>query len=290
MDPLKAPALDEDLRALAGLVEPVERAIRPNTRRLTLRGLPAQAPVIRVLAARDFRVKFKQSLLGPLWLVFQPLALLAAFLIAFKGVTDVDTGGAPYILFALAGLTVWSFFQAAMTLGTSSLITSYSVVRYTPCPRLAFPIAAVIASLPALAVTGAGALIATVATGNASWRLALIPLGIVWGLTLTCAIVAMTAALAVRVRDVIQIMPFLLQVLVFVTPVGYPASELNDTVRTIVELNPLTGLIEMWRWMLIDGAPLSSFAALASAVVTLVLVIVGWRVFARTESTIADVI
>ena len=78
-----------------------------------------------MLAARDFKVKYKQSLLGPLWLFFQPLALLAAFLVAFQGLADVESG-TPYMPFALVGLSVWAFFQASMTIGTAAFITNSS--------------------------------------------------------------------------------------------------------------------------------------------------------------------
>ena len=76
---------------------------------------------MRVLAARDFKVKYKQSVLGPLWLIFQPIALLAAFLVAFKGLIGVESSGVPYVAFALVGLSVWAFFQASLTIGTASL-------------------------------------------------------------------------------------------------------------------------------------------------------------------------
>src|SRR3954451_15246855 len=98
----------------ASLVDPVERVIKPAKRRLRARDLVKDTAVIRVIASRDFKVKYKQSALGPLWLVFQPLALLLAFLVAFQGLGNVHTSNIPYVLFALVGLTVWAFFQAAM--------------------------------------------------------------------------------------------------------------------------------------------------------------------------------
>src|SRR5215207_3304777 len=105
------------------------RRIRPTKRRVKLADFYRDAPVIQVLAARDFKVKYKQSLLGPLWLVFQPLALLAPFLVAFRGLADVQAG-VPYTVFALVGLTVWSFFQASMIMGSASLITNIMLVRF----------------------------------------------------------------------------------------------------------------------------------------------------------------
>jgi len=128
------------------LQEPSIKRIQPTKARIRLADLYPDLPVIRVLAARDFKVKYKQSLLGPLWLVFQPLALLAPFLVAFRGLADVQAG-VPYTVFALVGLSGWTFFQASMTIGAASLVSNVTLVRYTPCPRLAFPVAGILASL-----------------------------------------------------------------------------------------------------------------------------------------------
>lgn len=270
------------------LEHPVVKRIVPTKRRLRVSELWRDIPVIRVLAARDFKVKYKQSLLGPLWLVFQPLALLAAFFVAFQGLADVESTGTPYIVFALVGLSVWSFFQASMTIGTASLISNLQLIRFTPCPRLAFPVAALIASLPALAVTAAGALVATVVTGHLSPRVVLLPAGVVWLFLLTAGVVAITSSLTVRFRDMLSAMPFLLQVGLFLAPVGYPLSDLDSTVRAIVDLNPLTGLIEAWRWMIIANYNPSFEPIGVSLVVTPVLMVAGWRYFARKETTMAD--
>src|SRR5947209_8706650 len=99
---------------------PPPRIIAPAKRRLRFRDLRKDVSVIRVIAARDFKVKYKQSVLGPLWLIFQPLALLAAFLVAFRGLGKVQSSGVPYAVFALVGLSAWAYFQAAMTLGAQS--------------------------------------------------------------------------------------------------------------------------------------------------------------------------
>src|SRR3954469_12455734 len=131
------------------------RIIRPVKRRLKVGDIWRGRQVIRVMTARDFKAKYKQSLLGPIWLVFQPLALLAAFFVAFRNLANVQPG-IPYSVFVLTALSAWAFFQASMTIGTASFITNIMLVRFTPCPRFAFPIAGVIASLPTWAVTTIG--------------------------------------------------------------------------------------------------------------------------------------
>jgi lipopolysaccharide transport system permease protein len=273
--------------ALPPLESGVVRRIVPTKRRIRLIDFYRDAPVIRVLAARDFKVKYKQSLLGPLWLFFQPLALLAAFLVAFQGLADVESG-TPYIPFALVGLAAWAFFQASMTIGSAAFISNWTLVRFTPCPRLAFPVAAIVASVPSFIVPIAAAFVAAAVTGTLSLRLVLLPFGFAWLFLFTAGIVAISASIAVRYRDVLSAMPFLLQVGLFLAPVGYPLSELSPTVRAILDLNPLTGIIEAWRWMVLDGY-IPSFEPIGiSLLVTPLIVLLGWRLFGRFETTMAD--
>jgi lipopolysaccharide transport system permease protein len=275
-------------RPLPPLEVSVERVVVPAKRRLRLRDIFGETSVIRVLATRDFKVKYKQSVLGPLWLVFQPLALLVAFVVAFRGLGDVKTSGVPYAVFSLVGLTAWAFFQVAMTIGVASLITNSNFIRYTPCPRPAFPLAAIIASLPAFAVTAAGAVISAAATGDLSPRVVLLPFGLAWLILLTAGVVAIGASLAVRYRDIISALPFLLQLGVFFAPVGYSLAGLSPFVRKVVELNPLTGLIEAFRWMTLSGYTPVAGAVIAALVETAVVVVASWFLFTRLETTMAD--
>jgi ABC-type polysaccharide/polyol phosphate export permease len=268
--------------------EPAERLIVPTKRRLRARDLPGEGSVIRVLAARDFKVKYKQSLLGPLWLVFQPLALLAAFLIAFRQLANVQTSQVPYAVFTLVALSAWSFFQAAMTIGTASVITNVAYVRFTPCPRPAFPLAAIVASLPSFAVTAAGALVAAAVSGHLSARVVLLPAGLAWLVLLTAGVVGIAACLAVRYRDIISALPFVLQLGLFVTPIGYSLAGLSSAVRLLVDLNPLTGLIEALRWMVLSGYYPSFGSIAVSLVATPLLAGFGWLIFSRLETTMAD--
>lgn len=270
------------------LVDPVERIIVPAKRRLRLRDLGGNASVIRVIAARDFKVKYKQSALGPLWLVFQPLALLLAFLVAFRGLGNVHSSNIPYTVFALVGLMAWSFFQAAMTIGASSLISNINFIRYTPCPRPAFPAAAILVSLPSFAVTAVAGILGAAITAHLSIRALLLPFGLVWLVLLTAGVVAIACSTAVRYRDVISALPFMLQLGTFLAPVGYALAGLNGKLRAVVELNPITGIIEAFRWMVLSGYRPVVGPIVWSLVLTAVLVIAGWRLFSARETTVAD--
>jgi lipopolysaccharide transport system permease protein len=284
-DPDALPRLPE--ARLPALEDPTVRIIVPTKRRLKFRTLPQERAFIFVLAGRDFKLKYQQSVLGPLWLVVQPLALLLAFLVAFRGHVHLSSNE-PYAVFALVGLSAWSFFQASMTIGTSAMITNLNFVRYTPSPRAAFPIAATLASLPAFAIVSAAAIIGAAATGDLSPRVVLLPVGLLWLLVLTAGVIGISSSLAVRYRDVINALPVVLQVGVFVAPVGYSLAGLSSTVRAIVECNPLTGLIETMRWMVLWGYAPNVASIVISAGLTAALAFVGWRIFSRLETTMAD--
>lgn len=272
------------------LEEAVETVIAPVTRRLKLHDLFKHGDVVRILAIRDFKAKYKQSALGPIWLVFQPLALLAVFLVAYRGLGRVQGTDVPYVVFTLVGLSIWSFFQAGMTIGTACVITNAAFVQFTPCPRIAFPAAAMIASLPSFAITVTGALVAAAVTGTISPRAVLMPVVLVWLFLLTTSVVAISSSLAVRYRDMLSALPFILQLGLFVAPVGYGLTHLSPIVRTVIEINPVTGLIEAARWSVIAGFHPSITAIVLSLALTGLLATVGWLVFTKAETTMADVI
>jgi homopolymeric O-antigen transport system permease protein len=264
--------------------------IAPAKRRVSLRDLPALLPAARVLAQRDFKVLYKQSALGPLWLAIQPLGVLGAFTVVFSGVADIDTGGTPYALFALVGITVWTFVSACIATGTRCFTRSKRMVRLTNAPRAALAIAAVSSALPQLAVPVLLTLIAVVAFGEGLGpEVVALPFMALWLYALTFVVVLMLAALNVRFRDVTSLVPFLLQAGLFMSPVAYPLSEVPNGLDTVIKLNPLTGVIEAWRWSILGTSP-DELALVLAGVGTLVTAVVAWWVFTRLEVRFADVI
>ena len=258
--------------------------------RIKLRQLGSIAPVIAVLAQRDFKAKFKQSLLGPAWIVLQPILLLCAFLIGFHSVADVGTAGVPYVAFVLAALGAWTYFQSALSAGAMSLLSNVQLLRRTACPRLAFPVATLIANLPSMLVPMIAAVIVAGVLGKLSTHLLLLPIGLLWLILVTAGTVAIASALTVRYRDLVAVLPLLLQVGMFVSPVGYEAADLPGIARTLVELNPLTGVMETWRWAILSVGPPTLVTGCLSLATTAALVISGWLLFTRSEPTMADVV
>ena len=268
----------------------LELRLEPVKTRIHLNIIAAMLPVVRVLAVRDFKAKFKQSLLGPVWIFLQPLALLAAFLVGFHAVATIKTSGVPYVVFVLVALGAWTYFQASLSMGAVSVVTNAQLMQRTACPRLAFPIAALIANLPSLAVPLVAGVAAAAITGELSPRVLLLPLGLLWLIAATAGVVAMTSALNVRYRDLLAVLPLILQVGVFFSPIGYQVSDLPSWARIVIGLNPLAGVMETWRWMVLPIHPPSVGLIATSLAVTIVLVLAGWFVFTRSEPTMADVV
>lgn len=259
----------------------------PAKTRVRLRDLPGYGPVMRALAVRDLKARYKQSFLGPAWTLFQPLGLLAAFSIGFNAVAHVNTGGVPYYLFALTGLVVWVYFQAVLMLATGSIVNNYPLVRWTPCPRLALPLAALVSNLPSFLIPAAAAIIAAIVTDHVWAGSLLLPVLILWLFLLTAVFAVALASITVRARDILSALPFVLQVAVFLAPVAYSTANLSAPLRALVAINPLTGLIEAWRWALLDLAP-SWRAVGVSLGLTVVGLVLTWLLFTRLEPIVAD--
>jgi lipopolysaccharide transport system permease protein len=255
--------------------------------RLRLRDLLGYGPLLRALATRDLKARYKQAALGPAWVVFQPLALLIAFSIGFKSVAHIQTSGVSYFLFAMVGLTVWTYFQAAVMASTGSVVNNYALVRWTSCPRLALPIATLIASSPSFGVTCVVALLGSIIGGYVWVGTLLVPVLAIWLFILTASVAVFLAAISVRARDVLSAVPFLLQVVLFLAPVAYPTSQLSSKIQTLISINPLTGLIDAWRWCLLGVHP-DITAIWIGLGVTGVLVVVAWKTFAAIEAVMSD--
>ncbi len=266
------------------------RELTPTARRIRLRDLWTTLPVAKVLFFRDFQSRYKQSLLGPIWLIIQPLSMLGGFTVVFGSVAEVDTGGVPYVLFSVIGIAVWLTFQVSVLYGTRTIVANKAIVKAIPVPRLSFVTSTLMGSLPQFAFTLVLTFICVVAAG-ASLRpeMLMLPVCIAWLFVFIYAVVLPLASWHARYRDVGATSPFLFQAGLFLSPVAYPLSEAPSAIATVLALNPISGIIETWRWSLLGTPP--GDLALASAVAwTVVLAVFGWRVFARAEVKFADVV
>lgn len=242
------------------------------------------------LVWRDVKVRYAQTALGALWMIFQPLAMMLVYTFAFSHLTHVSVViGVPYPIFALSGLVLWIFVSRGVFLGSESLIMNMPLVTKTACPRILLPAAAVVSVLADFVVTFTLYLIFAAAYGVLpGWHIVFVP-----GLLLICFILVVgmslfLSATSIRYRDVAQALPFLIQLWFFLSPVAYLLQTPGHSWETLLQaLNPMVGLLLAMRWALL-GAPAPHGLFIASCVVTTVVFVAGVTRFARAERTIAD--
>jgi lipopolysaccharide transport system permease protein len=287
--PLAEPGAADQAAAVGKPPERVDQTVKvmvPVPRRVRLREVWTSLPIAWMLGRRDMKIKYKQSALGPLWLVLQPLAMLVAIAVAFSAVTNVSTGDVPYVVFALAGLAVWTYVQLTISVAPMTLPSNQLVVRRSPCPRIALVTGTLIGTLPPLGVVLGASVAAAAISGHLPVQALLLPAMIVWLMIFMWGVTLLAAALAARFRDVVAFAPLVVTAGIFLTPVGYPLNA-SDQIATVLSFNPVSGLIEAWRWSLLGISP-DLFAVGVGAGWTVALVLFGWYVFGRMETRFAD--
>jgi lipopolysaccharide transport system permease protein len=247
--------------------------------------------LVYFLVWRDLKVRYKQTVLGAAWAVLQPLLTMAVFSLFFGRLGRIPSDGLPYPLFALAALVPWNFFAHGLTQSVNSLVGSAHLIQKVYFPRLAIPVAAVLSGVVDF-VLGLGVLAGMMALygvrpgAGVLWLPGLLLLA--WAASLGVGL--WLSALNVQYRDVRHIVPFLVQLWMFATPIAYPSSLLPEPWRSLYGLNPMAGVVEGFRWALL-GAPLASGPFLTfSASATLLLLLGGAYYFRRAERLFADVV
>jgi ABC-type polysaccharide/polyol phosphate export permease len=246
--------------------------------------------LVRTLAERDFRIRYKQAVLGFAWALLTPLALMVVFTVFFQRVANVDTNGVPYPLFAYLGLLPWTFFSASVMQGGQSLVTNSQLVNKLYCPREVFPIASVMTAAidTSIAVVPLAALFAItgfVPKATTVW----VPVLLFVQVAFTFGVTLFISAVLVFFRDIRHALPIILQVGLFATPVAYSLEVVPASLRVAYSaLNPLAPVIDGYRRTVLLGLP-PNWELLgpgaATAVATLVM---GYVVFKRLEPGFAD--
>ncbi len=245
--------------------------------------------LFRALGVRDLRLRYRQTFLGVVWVVLQPLVAAGIFSFVFGTIARVSTDGQPYMLFALAALTGWNFFSTVLTRAGGSLIGNPQLITRVYFPRLILPSSVVPAALVDLLVTVAAFVVLALSIGHApSPMIVALPLAVLLMGTLALGAGFAMAALAVRYRDVQYVLPVALQLALYASPVAYSTSAVPAAWRTLYYANPLVAPLELTRWSML-GTPAPTMPHLAySIAVALLAWIIGARIFRRTEQTFAD--
>jgi homopolymeric O-antigen transport system permease protein len=271
--------------------EPVIR-IRPSRALgfVNLSEVWAYRDLFYFLVWRDLKVRYKHTALGALWVILQPLLMTVIFMVFLGMIVRVPTEHVPYPLFLYAALLVWTFFSNAIASSSYSLVVNAPMITKVYFPRVIIPAAAVAVRLSDFLIASVILLILLIYYGvRPSWSLLVLPL-LVFHLTiLATAIGLWLSALNVKYRDVGTVIPVLLQLWMFVSPIIYPASLVPARWRTIYNLNPLAGIIENVRASLF-GLHFNRGSLISSVVITLVILGCSAYVFHRMEDEFADVV
>jgi lipopolysaccharide transport system permease protein len=257
---------------------------------LDLRELWRFRELALVLAQRDLKVRYKQTVFGIAWVVIQPLIAVAIFAVVFGRLADLPSEGLPYVVFVYSGLVLWSYFSRSLESVAQSLVQNRDLVTKTHFPALVAPVALVLPGLADLLVSLVVVGVVMAVYGVApSFAIVFLPAWIGACVLVVLGAGLWLAALNVRYRDVRHTMSFLIQVWLFASPVVYASSLVEGGWRYVYALNPMATVLDGFRWSLVDGPPPGPEALVSLAVVVLLLA-GGLVYFLRAERRFADLI
>ena len=269
------------------VIEPVNGWSWPNWREMW-----GQRELIYVLARRDVAILYKQSFIGAAWAVIQPLSLAAVFSLFFGLLAHIDTGtDVPYPVFAVLGMVTWLFFAGALSKVASSTVDSAPLISKVYFPRLVIPVAAVLAPTVDFAVGMVVAIVVTLAYGVIPpVQVVLLPLIVPCVLAVALGFGLWLAAIHVKYRDIGNVVSFAILVGLFITPIVYPFSNIPDSYQVLYGLNPMVGVLELMRWMVLPGSDFPLLLMVVTVVEAVVLLATGVLYYGRAERDFADVI
>jgi lipopolysaccharide transport system permease protein len=243
------------------------------------------------LAWRDVKVRYKQTVLGALWAIIQPVTTMILFSTFLGRLAKVPSDGVPYPIFSYAALVPWTLFATGLTQSSNSLVNGANLLRKVYFPRLVMPIASILAGIVDFFLAFLVLVGLMIAYGFVPGFSAFVIPGLVL-LALTTSLGAglWLAAFNVRFRDVRYVIPFLVEVWLLATPIAYPSSLLSDSWRTLYAFNPMVGVVEGFRWALLGTNTRPGPMILVSSFAAVLLLVSGVFVFRRMERNLSDVV
>jgi homopolymeric O-antigen transport system permease protein len=267
--------------------------IEPSTNRLTLglREVWDYRELLYFLVWRDVKVRYKQTAIGAVWAILQPLLTMVIFTLVFGHFANMPSDGVPYPLFSFSGLIPWTYFARSLNQSTLSVADNSNLITKVYFPRLLLPVSATLSGLIDFGVSFVfllGMMIWFDVVPN--WGILALPFLLILTLLTALSVSLWLSVINVRYRDVGQAIPFLIQIWLFASPVAYPVSVVPEKWRLLYSLNPMTGVIEGFRWTLLGTAMPNTLPMVISVAVVVALLTGGIMFFRRMEETFADVV
>ena len=249
--------------------------------------------LFRVLAWRDLSVRYKQTVIGVLWALIRPFLTMLVFTVIFGRIAKLPTdGNAPYALMVFAGILPWTLFSNGLSEASNSLINNTSLISKVYFPRLIVPIATIVVAFADFLISIC-ILVALMAWYRflPDWRIAVLPVFTLLALFASAGPALWITSLNVRYRDFRYVIPFIVQLGLYVSPVGFSSSVVPEQWRLLYSLNPMVGVIDGFRWCILHGqSELSAPSLLTSIAVIAFFLWFGVHQFRKTEKSFADLI
>jgi len=245
-----------------------------------------------IFAWRDIKIRYKQTIIGAGWAIFQPLASMFIFTIFFGNFAKIPSGEIPYPLFVLTGLVFWNYFSGILSRASNSLIENEGIVKKVYFPREILPLSTVGANLVDFGISLVLLLLVTIYFHFIPNVLVLfiVPLGLIIGTLGAGGLGLLLSSLNVKYRDVRYALPFFIQMMIFLTPVIYPTSIMRPSFRYLIALNPMTGVIEAIRTIFTGSAAINWTTLGISGIASIAIFIIGLYYFKSTERFFADLV
>jgi lipopolysaccharide transport system permease protein len=245
-----------------------------------------------ILAWRDIKVRYKETLLGIIWAIFQPIVTMIIFTLFFGKLAQIPSGKLPYSLFVLTGLVFWNFFSSILTHSSNSLIENENLLKKVYFPKLLVPLSSVLVGFVDFFINLILLLSYMLILGIkiTPTLILVLPFAIIVTIVSASGLGLFASSLNVRFRDVRYVLPFFIQILLFLSPVIYPTSITSSTNRVILALNPMTGVIETVRSAVEGNIIIFSDLVFVSLASCLVLFAFGLFFFKSTEESISDIL
>jgi lipopolysaccharide transport system permease protein len=260
-----------------------------------LRALWQYRELLYFLVWRDIKVRYKQTALGVTWVILQPVVSMVVFTALFGNLLGVPSGDVPYPIFSYAALLPWNYFASSINKSATSLVMNTNLVTKVYFPRMVIPMSSVLSGLVDFGF-GFLVLIGLMVYYRVppSWTVLFLPAFLLLAMVTALGFGFWLSALNVRYRDVNYLVPYIIQIWMYLTPVIYATSLIPEQFRFILALNPMTAVVEGFRWSLLspylESAEAPGMVLLFSFLISILVLISGAVFFRRTERTFADVI
>lgn len=280
-------------KVLGASKTPAMRRIEPTEGWISLdiQEMKTYRELLYFLTWKDIKVRYKQTVIGMSWAILQPLCTMVVFSIFFGRLAKMPSDGIPYPLFNYSALLPWILFANGVTKSANSLVGNANILKKVYFPRIFLPLSSIMAGfldfvLAFIILIGMVYYYEMAPTGNVIW----LPFFTLAAMFTSLGIGLVLSALNVQFRDIGYIVPFLVQLWMFITPVVYPTSLLDERWRILYALNPMVGVVDGFRWALLGVGQPPGLQLVISLSVTVILLVGGIFYFRRMEKTFADVV